>query len=77
LARKILSLLKEKGELCISQRKSMSMSLSKEVNSGEEFVRLSKWIEISACYTVANFYDKWTCLQSEKEKSSSMTVEEL
>jgi hypothetical protein len=80
LARKINRLLKEKEELESGERKAISLSLAREVGqsgSREELLRLFKWIDISPHSTIAHFYHNWTSLQADKEKSSSMTVEEL
>lgn len=39
----------------------------------EELSRLFKWLTISPSPTIANFYDKWSSLQTDKEKETNMT----
>ena len=40
----------------------------------EETRRLFKWVSISTADSIANFYENWGSLQSDKEKPSYMTT---
>jgi len=79
LSRKIHRLLKEKEGLGTQNSKEISLSLSRELlcsggGGPEEVIRLFKWLSISSADTIANFYENWGSLQTDKERASNITT---
>ena len=84
LYRRLQRFLKQKPELCETQRRAIVLSLARQVqahhprieSAGDEVTKLLKWLDITPANTIATYYESWSSFQTEKEKASSMTNEE-